>query len=402
MNIPAVLDNIIDLFKHKGDSVLGVDIGSSSIKIVQIKNKAGRAVLETYGEIALGPYANLDIGRSVKLRADQTVNAIKDVLKESNVTTNVCGMAIPLSASIITTMQVPQVGNSNIDEIVSMEARRYIPVAMEEITLDWQVLPDRVSEIPQLNNTNTENGIITNNLPPLGVRPPVENPNKTKTATVLIVAVHTEVINNMKQVSAGANLNCDFLELEAFSTIRSSTNNSVSTFAVADFGASATKVYISEGGVIRNFHIVPFGSQDLTLAISRSLGVPIAEAEKIKRSEEIKNNSKLSKLFDGSVSFITNEISKFLRDYEIKNNVAMGELIITGGGSSVAGFKEFIKNRIPVSVRSAEPFANVLTPAFLENVLKSIGPSFSVAVGAALRALEDEKHSHLIGNKNRL
>jgi Tfp pilus assembly PilM family ATPase len=91
-----------------------------------------------------------------------------------------------------------------------------------------------------------------------------------------------------------------------------------------------------------------------------------------------------------------------LRDYEIKNNVAMGELIITGGGSSVAGFKDFIKNRIPVSVRSAEPFANVLTPAFLENVLKSIGPSFSVAVGAALRALEDEKHSHLIGNKNRL
>lgn len=392
MNIPAVLDNIIDLFKHKGDSVLGVDVGSSSIKIVQIKNKAGKAVLETYGEVALGPYANMDIGRSVKLKPDQTVNAVKDVLKESNVTTNTCGMAIPLSASIITTMSVPRVDNSNIDEIVSMEARRYIPVAMEEITLDWQVLPDRVSG-PNLQ-TGTEGENANHNTDPNHEQ--VANVVKPQMANVLIVAVHTEVINNMKQVATGSNLNCDFFELEAFSAIRSSTSNTLSTFAVADFGASATKVYISDGGVIRNFHIVPFGSQDLTLAISRSLNVPIAEAEKIKRSEEVKTNPKLVKLFEGSISFITNEISKFLRDYEMKNNVSMGELVITGGGSGVAGLKDFIKNKIPVPIRSADPFSNVLAPAFLNSVLKSIGPSFSVALGAALRALEDGSHLNLM------
>src|SRR3989338_9490944 len=140
MNLPHILDNIIDLFKPKGESVLGIDIGSSSIKVVQVKNKMAQAILETYGEVALGPYAGVEIGRAVKLRGEQMVVATNDVLKESNSTTKIGGVSIPLSSSLITTMKVPRL-NDNLEEMVAMEARRYIPASLSEVTLDWQIIP---------------------------------------------------------------------------------------------------------------------------------------------------------------------------------------------------------------------------------------------------------------------
>src|SRR3989344_7463449 len=72
-----------------GDNAVGIDIGSSAIKVVEIRKKGGKAVLETYGAIALGSYADIDIGRVTNLPIDKTVEALKEVLKQSGVTTKI-------------------------------------------------------------------------------------------------------------------------------------------------------------------------------------------------------------------------------------------------------------------------------------------------------------------------
>src|SRR3989344_1454479 len=108
------------LFK-KETSVLGVDIGSSAIKVVQIKKKRGRAVLETYGELALGPYAGVEIGRSVQLPPEKTIEAVRDILRESKTTTLSCGVALPLSASLITFVSIPPVPEKQMRDVVSLE-----------------------------------------------------------------------------------------------------------------------------------------------------------------------------------------------------------------------------------------------------------------------------------------
>ena len=113
----------------KGESsVLGVDIGSSSIKVIQLKKKHGRAVLETYGELALGPYANIEVGRAVGLPNSQLIMALKDVLRESKTTTKSCGATLPMSASLITFLTIPPVPEKQIGDVVAIEARKYIPV----------------------------------------------------------------------------------------------------------------------------------------------------------------------------------------------------------------------------------------------------------------------------------
>src|SRR3990167_303426 len=90
----------INVFKGSNErSAVGVDIGSSAIKVVEIKKKKGKAVLETYGAISLGPYADLDIGRVTNLPAEKISQALSEVLKQSGVLSNTLALAIPVQSS---------------------------------------------------------------------------------------------------------------------------------------------------------------------------------------------------------------------------------------------------------------------------------------------------------------
>ena len=125
-------------FSNKTDSAaLGIDIGSSAIKIVQIKKKNGQAVLETYGELALGPYAGLGIGHAVQLAPDKIALALTDLMKEKevNITTKKCGISIPFASSLMTVIEMPEVSPKQLAVMVPLEARKYIPVPISEVML---------------------------------------------------------------------------------------------------------------------------------------------------------------------------------------------------------------------------------------------------------------------------
>ena len=96
-----------DLFTKKEKSVLGVDIGSSSLKVVQLRKEGGQAVLETYGELALGPYGGGEIGQATNLSAEQITETLKDLLREAKVTTKNCGVSIPFARSLLTLVSYP-------------------------------------------------------------------------------------------------------------------------------------------------------------------------------------------------------------------------------------------------------------------------------------------------------
>src|SRR3989344_359975 len=127
----------------KSQSVLGIDIGSSSIKIVQLSRKNGHAVLETYGELALGPYAGKSVGEATNLPQEKIIEAIADMLKEKevNVTTRVCGVAIPFASSLMAVIEMPAMPVKQLESMIPIEARKYIPVPISEVTLDWYIIP---------------------------------------------------------------------------------------------------------------------------------------------------------------------------------------------------------------------------------------------------------------------
>ena len=137
------------------ESAIGIDIGTSSIKIVEIKKKNGKAILETYGTVSLGPYADLDTGKITNLPPEKISLALKEVLKESGVSTKSSALAIPSQASLVFNLELPyQLKESELANIIPTEARKYIPVPMTEVTLDYFVLPKKENSFEEENNSN--------------------------------------------------------------------------------------------------------------------------------------------------------------------------------------------------------------------------------------------------------
>ncbi|HVU80280.1 MAG TPA: pilus assembly protein PilM, partial [Candidatus Paceibacterota bacterium] len=95
------------MFSQEAKSVLGVDIGTSAIKVVQLRRDKGKVILETYGAISLGPYAGVEIGRATSLPADKIAEALKDVIREANVTTQDAAISIPYASSLISIIKLP-------------------------------------------------------------------------------------------------------------------------------------------------------------------------------------------------------------------------------------------------------------------------------------------------------
>ena len=365
------LASLSNAFKSNklGNDALGIDIGSSSIKVVQLKKKNGKAVLETYGVLSLGPYGNTEVGTVTNLKVEDLSRALIDVMKESNVTTKSAVIAIPSLSSLIFTISLPgKIDESQLVKIIPIEARKYIPVPITEVSLDWFVIP-REAESFESDGNN-------------------ENATQIK-IEVLVVAIHNDILLQYQEILKKTDLHSDSFEMEIFSNIRSSFNHEIAPVMLIDFGASKTKVSIVEAGIVRVFHVVNRGSQDISRNISQSLSIPFEEAEKLKRSVglDASIDSKVEKIARLSVNYILTDINSIVFAYEKKYNKNISKVLLVGGGSLLKGLLDIAKANFQAEVVYSNPFSKTEAPAFLEPILEISGPEFAVAVGLALRQL---------------
>jgi type IV pilus assembly protein PilM len=360
-----------DIFQKKTVSALGIDIGSSSIKVVQLQKKGDKAILETYGELSLGPYGGVSIGQSTNLPTAKIVTAMNDLLteKEVGLTTRICGLAIPFRASLLSIIELPEVGEKEMASMVTLEARKYIPVPISEVTIDWSIIPKRDAEdlVPQ-------------------------EKKKIKMVDVLLVAIHNNIIGQYKEVSTKTGLDARFFEIEVFSSMRAVLEGVQGPIMIFDMGASTTKLYIIDRGLVYSSHTINMGSQEITTNIARVLEISLEEAESIKRivgMGKTKEGVDLSETASVIANNIFLEANRFLFDFQKKTNQNIKSVYLIGGGSALRGFRDLAAQNFKVEVISGNPFEKVEVPAFLENILKETGPEFTVAVGAALRCLQE-------------
>lgn len=366
------------LFKKEDDSIVGIDIGSSSIKAVQFKKDKGKAVLETYGELALGPYKDVEIGRSTSLSTDKLTEALTDLFREANITTKRASIAIPFRASLISLIEIPLLDKSKIDEMIPIEARKYIPVPISEVALDWWVIPKREEQIDGEQGTFEE---------------PAYAKKKSETAEVLVVAIHKNTLEDYKTIASQMGLSIKPFEIETFSAIRSVFGHDLSATAIIDMGSGSTRIVIVDYGIARVVHTINKGSQDITIALSKSLGIDFAKAEEIKRKvgaigkvdSPSGQGGDLLNIINPTVEYILFEASRIILSYQKKYSRSIGKAILVGGGSLLRGLPEIASKSLEMEVKLGNPFKKLEAPAFLEPVLGEAGPSFSVAIGVALR-----------------
>lgn len=365
-------------------SVIGVDIGASSIKIVQLRSSRGVAILETYGELALGPYGKQAIGKTVKLPTANLAEALTDLMREANVTTRTSGISIPFSSSLVSVIELPDVDEESLKRIIPIEARKYIPLPISEVQLDWFIIPREVGEDSAFDR----------------VREKPESPQGAKPASreILLVAINNALIEEYQTITADAGIGVDFYEIEIFSAIRSTLGHGLAPVVVVDLGAATTKIYVVERGIVRFTHLVTHGSQQMTENLARSLDWEFEKAERVKRERglvestaySVDENDRIKQALLSTLTRLFSEVNKVLLSYGQRYNKNVARVVLTGGGASLPGLAPVAKQSLNAEVEIANPFGHTEAPAFLENVLREIGPGFSVAVGLALRKL---KHS---------
>ncbi len=350
--------------KAKVESVLGIDIGSSSIKLVQMKKKNGRAVLETYGSLALGPYAGLDVGEITNLPADKLATALTDAIRETNANAPRGAFAIPNSASLIFMIELPKaIKEEEYPVVVPTEARKYIPVPITEVTLDYSAIP----------------ALSIDAMP--GEEVPVEPKNE-----ILVAAIHNDILAKYNDIVKRVQLKSDFFEIETFCSVRSSLSHELAPTLLVDFGASKTKLAIVEYGAARRFRVVNRGSHDITRGIVQGMNFPFAAAEEYKRTHGLNApDATVLEIIRLTLDYIFSEINTVVLEYEKKYNRAINKVILSGGGALIPGMYDYAIGNFQCEVVMSDPFSKVEAPAFLGDVLKTGGPEFGVALGIGLR-----------------
>ena len=271
-------------------------------------------------------------------------------------------------------IEVPALSDEKIAQTIPFEAKRYIPVPLEDVSLDWFVVPQAL-----LNRDDApifEDGAV-----------PTVREEKRK---VLLIAIHNYELVKHKNILSKTDLDTRFFEIEIFSTLRSSVYDGGLPVIVIDIGARSTKLYVVEHGIILRSFFINQGGQSISQAIARAENIPFKEAEHKKREFgfEVKDRNTrhaMALILDE----IFTEANNAIVDFEQRYRQSVSKIVLTGGGASMKGLLEEVKAKTKISVEVANPFSRLRHPALLSETLERSGSEFSVAVGAALRVLED-------------
>ncbi|MDB4984605.1 MAG: Type pilus assembly protein PilM, type pilus assembly protein PilM [Patescibacteria group bacterium] len=351
------------------NSVVGIDIGTSAIKIVQVTRDGGKIKLETYGEIGLGSYANDKSGKVVTLAPEVIAKAITDLLRESNVTTKNAVISIQSQATLIFLLELPEVKDSELATLIPNEARKYIPVPLTEVSLDWYVVPKAEFYVDEVSSADSASAIRKKN-------------------EVVVVAVRNETLSQYAQIADKSGIVSRGNEIEIFSAIRSVFHREITPTLVIDYGAGTTKVSIVEYGVVRAYHVINRGSAFTSESLARSKGIDFDKAEELKKTvglTAVPGQEEIAKAIETDTAYIVSEIQTILMGYERQSHKSVTKILLCGGGSMMPGFLEKISQTFGVETVFGNPFGKAEAPQFMEPVLKKAGPEFTVAMGLALK-----------------
>ena len=349
---------ISNSLRSKEKSAVAIDLGISSVKVVQLRKERGRAILETYGELACGPYNDLAVGQATPLSADKYVELIRNLFKEANVTAKVGAIAIPLSHSLIVSAEIPEMPEARLPEVIPLEARKYVPVPISEVILDWWVVPRSQSDFAPATDASTQSSETSFSL---------DASASGRKMEVLIASIHKDSIREYQSIASKLNLSVDAFEIETFSSIRSVMPNDLSATTILDIGAGSSKIAIVDYGIVRLSHTIPKGSQDITMSISSSLNVPFNKAEEIKRRLGLVGDVEkgdLVELISPTVEYIFAEANKTMLKYQKDHKRPINKIVLIGGGAMLKGILEVARGIVGVPVVLGLPFDKVEAPSF--------------------------------------
>lgn len=356
----------LGLSKIFSKTYVGIDIGSFSIKIVELSRFGRKTRVENYIQFQV-PSQDDSLFRvfgeqHLLLLSDKMAEILNSLLKKAGIREKKAFLSVPDFSTFFTTFELPPMTMSEIPKAVEFEARHHIPFPLSEVTFDWQTIKAQEE---------------------LGGR---------KSHKVLLVAVPNKVLQQYKRMATLSDLHLKGLEAEAFALMRSSVEKTEKEepICLVDIGYTSTTISVAENGLLRQSYSFDISANSLTRALVNSLKINWQEAEKTKQKFGLdpKKHSVFLALRP-QIDSISREIEKVCQNFYQTEGRKVEDVILAGGAACLPGLKEYFKVFLKKEVKITDPFysSNISYPPLLEGRLKEIGPSFAIAIGLALRGI---------------
>ena len=346
-------------------SILGLDIGSSAVKIVELQASGSSYKLQRFGYAPLPPEA---IVQGSFMNAPAISEAVREAynaggFKVKDVVSSVSGHSV-----IVKRIALPAQSAEELAETIRWEAEQYIPFDINEVHLDYQILQDQ-SVDGQMD--------------------------------VLLVAAKKDLIDDYVSVVAEAGLNLAIMDVDAFAIGNMYEHNYETSedraVALVNIGASVININVLAGRVPIFTRDITSGGNHYTEEIQKALGVSFEEAEQIKVGGSSESNKDVvPQEVEGAMREVSEtmlgEIQRSLEFYRATtSNTPIAKVVLSGGSAHVPGLEKMFEERIEVPFEIANPFARieVASSALNEDRLRELGPALGVAVGLGLRRLEE-------------
>lgn len=320
--------------RKKPKSCLGIDLGSSGIKIIELSRRGKERInLDNYCVIQTQLGSKLNVS---KLSSDELALILKHAFEKAGIRTKEAIISLSVGETFSTIINLPMMNEEELAKAIPFQAKKYVPIPIEEVVLDWSV----VGEFTEQKNQP--------GLPEAGQAQELnELYQGEKMLQVLIVAVPQDVIRRIAQVAKKIDLKVLAVEQEAFSIVRALIGNDQATYMIADIGQQNVDFIIIDKGAIRLTY---------TFDITKPLDLP----------------EEALKIFD---------------IFEARYKKKIGKMILAGGGVTQGHLIEPLSEKLGIPIGLGDPFARVQRDPKIEWAIKEIAPFMSVAVGGAMREI---------------
>jgi len=347
--------NIIDT----NPDLFGLDLSDLSIKVAQLKKK------RKYSEVVGMAQANLPQGAivdSVIIKPEIVVEGIHKAREAANIITKDVFCSLPESKAFLRIISIPPMTHEEIAEAIKWEMEANIPLPIDQVYYDWQVLP-------------------------------MELLNKSDSMSVLVVAVAHTVVDQLLDVVGRAGLEARGFEVESLAQSRSLlANGTTATTMIVDIGDQRTSFLVVVGDVPVFTSSIPLSAATMTDAIAKSLGISYAEAEKVKVEHGIGSVLKNDHIFQSVKPIIQSfvqEINKSINFYltGLRYSESVDTIILCGGGAKMKGLIPYLSRSLNRKIELGNPWANT-TFESLPPVSREISTQYVTAIGLALQKTE--------------
>jgi type IV pilus assembly protein PilM len=350
------------MFLSMKKEIIGIDIGSSSVKLVQLKEQKGTFTLQNVGILPLPLEAIVD---NTLMDSSSIVETIKKLLKSLNIRVKDAACSVSGNSVIIRKISLPAMPPEELEDQIHWEAEQYIPFDINDVHIDFQILaPDQ------------------------------NDPSKME---VLLVASKKEIINDYLAVFNEAGINLAVVDVDSFAIQNAFElnydNDPENVVALINIGASIMNLNIIKNDISLFTRDVQMGGNLYTEEIQKQFAVSSEEAERMKISGESSDQAKLQETISRVNETLAMEMRRSLDFY----NTTAGEgkinnVYISGGGAKTRMLVEAVQQRLGLPVEILDPFRKITIneKEFDPEYLNEIGPLVTVAVGLATRRFGDK------------